>query len=219
MASKVNHTRAETLTHLILSYVLHYLGEWHSAAEHAERSVRLARNLGTPRFEAIALCYLGNARAHLGSRTEGEAEIEQACAISLDKAVSSSGPWVLSVLALNTPNPDRQAWALDKGEQILAQDCISHNYLFFYQNAMEASLERGDWEAVERYAEKLSDYTQDKPLPWSDFFIARGRALASHGQGLDNLETRNDLQQLRDQGDAAGLNIALPALDAVLGAG
>jgi hypothetical protein len=46
------------------------------------------------------------------------------------------------------------------------------------QDALEVCPDADDWDGVERYAAALDDYTRPEPLPWSAFFIARGRALA-----------------------------------------
>ena len=81
---------------------------------------------------------------------------------------------------------------------------------------MEVSLGAGDWNGVERYAKALEDYTRPEPLPWSDFFIARGRTLAAYGQGRRDAEVAQELRRLREEAERVGLKTALPALDAAL---
>ena len=55
------------------------------------------------------------------------------------------------------------------------------------------------------------------PLPWSDFFIARGRALAAHGSGKRDDETMQELRRLRDEADRDGLKTASPAIEEAIG--
>jgi hypothetical protein len=58
----------------------------------------------------------------------------------------------------------------------------------------------------------LEDYTRAEPLPWCDFFIARGRVLAAFGQGQRDGEVLAELRRLRAEAERIGLTTALPAL-------
>jgi hypothetical protein len=71
---------------------------------------------------------------------------------------------------------------------------------------------------VERYAEAMKAFTSIEPLPRTDFFIARGRALAAFGRGGQDGAMIDELRRLRDEADRIGLATALPALDGALGA-
>ena len=81
---------------------------------------------------------------------------------------------------------------------------------------MEACLQIEDWDAVERYAAALEDYTRPEPLPRSDFFIARGRALAAHGRGQRDSEMLGELERLSAEAGRVGFAIALPELESAL---
>ena len=76
----------------------------------------------------------------------------------------------------------------------------------------------GDWDEVERYAAALEEFTRPEPLPWSDFFIARGRALAAFGGGSRDDATIAEIRRLRDQAEKIGCKPALPALEQALAA-
>jgi hypothetical protein len=56
--------------------------------------------------------------------------------------------------------------------------CQLHNQLRFYPDAMNVALELGDLDELERYAAALEAFSKPEPLPWADFFVARGRAPA-----------------------------------------
>ena len=60
-----------------------------------------------------------------------------------------------------------------------------------------------------RYAAALEDFTRPEPLPWSEFFIAHGRALAACGRGRRDAALRAEIQWLRSEGERQGLRIAL----------
>ncbi len=81
---------------------------------------------------------------------------------------------------------------------------------------MDACARAGDWSEVSRYADALEEYTRQEPLPLSDFFIARGRALAAFGRGRRDQEVAHKLQQLRHDAKRIGLKSALPVLDEAL---
>ena len=214
MSVKVGNQRAEMLARNSLGNLLAYAGDWGTAKEQSEQSLALARRLGATLFEAANLYHVGHASAVLGSPAEGEKRVEQAYRLLLDSesGIAFTGSWALGVWAHITTDPDRRNWALREGEAQLQTRSLSTNYLHFYQLAMEVSLSAQDWSGVERYAALLEDYTRVEPLPWSDFFIARGRALADRGQGVDDQTTRASLLQLRDEAQRVGLITALAAM-------
>jgi hypothetical protein len=55
----------------------------------------------------------------------------------------------------------------------------------------------------------LAQYTRSEPLPFSDFYIARARALAARGR--DRFDTA-ELERLREEGERLGLRVALPEI-------
>ena len=126
------------------------------------------------------------------------------------------GPRILDALAGALTGPDEQRRALAEGEAVIRAGCVGHNQLRFYPDAMQVALDLADYDAVERYAMALEDYTRPEPLPWSAFFIARGRALAAFGRGQRGAALMAEFQRLRADGERLGLRIALPAIDTAL---
>jgi hypothetical protein len=108
--------------------------------------------------------------------------------------------------------------ALAQGEAQLALGCVSHNYFHFYQMAIDVALELGEWEEAERYACALERYTAQEPLPWTNFVIARGRALVRFGRNERGDRLRSELQALRDDAAQSHLKAALPRIEASLAA-
>ena len=81
---------------------------------------------------------------------------------------------------------------------------------------MEMALKIEDWTAAESNAQALEDFTRAEPLPWSEFFIARGRALAAFGRGGRDAATIGEIRRLRDEAKRIGWNTALPEIEAAL---
>ena len=51
-------------------------------------------------------------------------------------------------------------------------------------------------------------------MPFSDFYIARGRALAAFGRGQsDTRELTAELERVRDRGEQVGIRVALPGIE------
>ena len=103
--------------------------------------------------------------------------------ISRETGIGFVGPQLLGKLAATTTDPARRRSALEEGERLLAEGAVSHNHFRFYRFAMEACLAAGEWAEAERHASALEEYARPEPLPWSDFWVAWGRALAAFGRG------------------------------------
>jgi tetratricopeptide (TPR) repeat protein len=217
-ASRVGHQRAEMIAHHIVFMCQAERGEFAAARANAERAIALARQLGARRFEAEGLGFLAAVEAARGRRTRAARLVREALAISRETSMAYFGPCLLGWLALHTDDAKERRAALAEGEALLAAASVSHNYIFFYHAAIEAALRTDDWAAAEYYAAALGDYTRAEPLPWTDFTIARGRALAAWGRGERDAAAVERLRALYDQAERAGLRSAAGALEAALGA-
>ncbi len=215
-ATRVGHQRAMIIGCHAVHFFAMAKGEVALAREYAERGLEGARRLGARRFEAESLEFLAETCWQAGERAEGMALLRQALAISRETGMAYMGPMLLGTLAHWTEDAAERHAALAEAEAFLAEGSISHNYLWFYREAIEAALLAADYDAVERYADALAAYTRSEPLPWADFFIARGRALAACGRGARDATTTASLTRLRDLAQSVGLRAALPAIEAAL---
>jgi class 3 adenylate cyclase/tetratricopeptide (TPR) repeat protein len=211
-AAKVGQQRAEMVARAASGYILPDLGELDRAKDQCEQALALARHLGARRFEASSLRHLARVIAARGHAAEALALLDRAYAISSESGITFAGPWVLGALAVITDDPDRRRWALEQGE-VLARGCVFHNYFWFYRDAIEVALKTADWPSLERYASALERFTAAEPVPWTSFFIARGRALAARHQGRRDQATMRELRRLRDEAATAGLRSSLPELE------
>ena len=152
-----------------------------------------------------------------GCQSEARGLLIQAASITreIGRAFNAGRIFGASAWVIANDADFREA-ALAEGETALREGSISHNHFWFYRFAMDALLTVNDWARVEKYAGALEDYTRDEPLGWTDFYIARGRALAAFGRGRRDEATMNELQRLHDEAQSLGLKIAMQALEEAL---
>jgi hypothetical protein len=117
-----------------------------------------------------------------------------------------------SCVARVSDDEDEQRATLREGEAMLEGQVVGHCHLWFYRDAIETCLGLGDTAAVERYADLLEDITREEPLPWSNFFIARGRALAAFAQTPDDRAILDRIAGLRKQAEQIQMGTALPRI-------
>lgn len=150
-------------------------------------------------------------------RANALADAEEAVKISRETGPAFLGPFALGALALASADPTVRQAALAEGEALLRAGAVSHNHFLFRRDAIDACLISGDWEGAERSAAALEDYTRSEPLPFSDFYIARARALAAHGAHRSNPELlAAELDRLCEDGERLGLRVALSEIVKVI---
>jgi class 3 adenylate cyclase/tetratricopeptide (TPR) repeat protein len=215
-AERVGHHRAELNARLAAVFASSSLGTWEDLRTQAEKTEILVRRLGARRFLQGSLLHLGKAALAEGRRDEALALLEEALAISRETGIGFHGPNTLGALARAAADPDERRRALAEGEQVIDRGCVAHNYLRFYPDAIDVALEFGEWDEAERFAAALEDLTRPEPLPWSDFFVARGRALAVIGRGRADGSTKRELERLEAEAHRLDYRIALPAIGLAL---
>jgi class 3 adenylate cyclase/tetratricopeptide (TPR) repeat protein len=216
LATKVGGMRAEMNASHCANQSNFDLGQIDGLGARAQRVLDIARTLGARGWEPCGLTFLGISYSMTGRHDEAREALTQSVSIARDvRAFQAAQTLGAFAFVMADDAPAREA-ALKEGEMALAEGPISHNYFWFYRFAMDALIAVNDWERVEKYATALEGYTREEPLQWSDFFIARGRALAAFGRGKRDEATMKDLQRLRDTARQSGLKIALPALESAL---
>ena len=216
MAQRIGQHRAEIVGRMGGCMLLD-AGDTRAAREELQTGLALTRRIGARRFEAWFLTFLAKAAFVEGRREEAVTLVTEAVAISRETGFTFAGPVCLGFLARVSNDPAVRKRALAEGENALAEGCVSHNYFWFYRDAMAASLDSGDWPEVVRYADALEAYARAEPLPWSEYYVRWGRALAAFADGERGEKRVDDLARLRQEADELGIAAALPALDAALG--
>ena len=209
-AARVGHRRAEMVGHHAAFFCRHALMDFEGACRDAEAALTLAQQLGARRFETEALVFQAELHRLAGRRAEALANAEEAVKISRDTSIAFLGPFALGALALASDNPTARQAALEEAEELLRAGAVSHNHLLFPRDAIEVYLEAGNWDRVERTVAELEHYTRSEPLPFADFYIARGRALAACGRGQSEMaELAAELERIHDEGERLGIRVAL----------
>jgi len=211
-AARVGQPRAEMLGKGMCMFACFELGDWEGARTHSKDAHRLAQRLGAKRFEAQFLELEGRTLNALGRRDESLQRLTEAVALCRAAGNQFTHPAAIGALALATDDAVEQRRLLDEGEALLGLGAVAHNHLWFYRDALEATIARGLWDDVLRYAAALENYTRAEPLPWSDLFIARARALAAWGGGTQDAKAKKALEDVREALDAVGLRFYLPAV-------
>ena len=215
-AAELGHRRAEAIAHHGAYQDSHSLMQFDAALAHADRALLLARQIQAPRFEAEALAFRGELLRMRGERVAAVQEVHHALAVSRATGMAYMGPIFLGILARASDDPVERAEALREAETLLAINRLAHNHLLFRRDAIDAALEAHAWDEARRHAAALEACTRAEPLPWSEFYVARGRALARHGEAPADSGTREEMRRLRTEGECMGLLEALVAIDAAL---
>jgi tetratricopeptide (TPR) repeat protein len=212
-AARVGHRRAEMIGHHAAFFCRYSLTDFPAAQPHAEAALSLARQLGARRFETEALVFQAELHCLAGRRAEAVADAEEGVKISRETGPAFLGPFALGALASATDDPSVRLVALNEGEALLRAGAVSHNHLLFRRDAIDACLCAGDWEGAERSAAALEEFTRSEPLPFSDFYIARARALTANGSNRSEpAALAAELERLSEAGERLGLLVALPEI-------
>lgn len=215
-AVQAGHKRAELISRITAARTLYEMSDLDAAETQILRGLELTDHLGANRFKPFCKIYLAKIQlARNGPRKKPFDILQNALEISRSTGIGFLGPWVLSTLALVNDDEKAALAALDEGEKILKSGCVGHNYLDFYRNAMEVAWRYGDTELIERYANALEEYITDEPLPWAQYYIMWGRALAAH-QRKPNNETTEGLRLVKDEAERLELLASIPRLDQAL---
>jgi class 3 adenylate cyclase/tetratricopeptide (TPR) repeat protein len=213
---EIGDRRAELNAVVCSLFVMYERADLSDAPPLMERLPELINQLGARAWEPM-IGWLGAHVLEAEGRHEEALESVQA-AVTLARKVSAGflAPRILGYFAMLTDDPDARATALKDGEALLGKGSLGHNFLGFHRWAIDACHRAGDWAGIEHHARALENYTRAEPLPSSDYFISRGRALAAHGRARHDRDALREVLRMRDAADRIGLHAAVPVLDDIL---
>ena len=212
----VGDRRAELNATCCAVFVMHELNDLSGAPALIERLPDLIKQLGARAWEPMIGWLRACVLAAEGKHMEALASLEAAVTLARRVSVGFLAPRILGYHAMLTHDPDVRARVLDEAEEMLRAGSLGHNFLGFHRYAIDACLRAGDWDRMEHHASALEAYTRPEPLPSSDFFIARGRALAAHGRSPKDGVVLRELERLRNEAERVGLLAPIPEIDRAL---
>ena len=215
-ARAIGNHRAEAYSQMMAAEIGTELGHFDDAEERALRSLEVIESLGNERFSAYVLHHVARAKYWSGKASEVDALLDEALARARRTRLSFIGPRILGFMAWTRPTSAERKAACDEGEKIIEAGCVAHNALWFYRDAIEGALLDEDYREAGRFATALEDYTAAHPLPWANFFIERGRALAAWGDGSRDSKARARLERILVLGRKVGFAVSTPAIEQAL---
>jgi class 3 adenylate cyclase/tetratricopeptide (TPR) repeat protein len=211
LARRVGHKRAEIIAANAVR-MLSFMLDADAANANVARILELARRIGARRFEAEAVVAQAAILALAGRRSEALDLTQRGVDAARHSGMQFLGPDLLGQLAILTDDDALRRRSLAEGEQLLRAGSVGHNHLRFNRHAIEASLNAEAWDEAERYAQALEDYTRPEPLPWAEFWISWGRALAAYGRDPRSPVGLDAVKCILDQAKRIGMLPAIPAL-------
>jgi class 3 adenylate cyclase/tetratricopeptide (TPR) repeat protein len=217
-ADRAVNRRAQITCHMGAGEMLLQMSQIERAGVHFDQALEIARATGVHWFEAMALTNSGRCKWGLGDSAQARHCIDEALRILPPNSERAIGPFIWGSRALICEDPAEAESALAAGNAILAKGAISHNHMWFRRDEMDVRLRQRAWAAALVSADALERYTADEPLPWSDFYIKRTRALCALGLDSGDTTAVAELKHLRGTAVAVGLLTALPLMDKALAA-
>jgi class 3 adenylate cyclase len=191
-------------------------GRFEEAEAACTEALALARRAGSRRYEALMLMLQAEHKLRLGDRAQARDNLEQAFALARQTGLGFMGAALQGRLARASETPAGRAQCLAQGEAMLRDTGLAHSHLWFYREAIEASLAAQEWAAALRYADALDGVAKAEPLPWVDLYVQRARCIVATLQSPDDPAAKARLRQVRATAVAGGNGWALEGIDRAL---
>ena len=215
-AHKIGLVQSEIFAQESVTFLLVMAGRYDEAERAGLRCLTLARPAGARRFESAVLFVLATLGIAQGNLEVARQQLAESLELARQTGMGFLGAAIFGAIAYAAADPIERRRALEQGEALLREPCVSHCHLWFYWTAIDAALAAREWSEAVRYANALEDYVRGEPLPWAGLLAARARALAAVGTSGPSGQVLSELRRLREEASRAGLGSALPAIDAVL---
>ena len=180
------------------------------------QALALARLAGSRRYEATLLFVSAEHSLRRGDRAQAREALEQAYALARQTGLGFIGAALQGRFARVATTSDERARYLADGEALLKSTGLAHSHLWFYRDAIEASLAAREWATALNYAGALEHVLQVEPLPWVELMVERARSIvAAMASGKDKMVMAR-LQKVRATAVAAGNGWGLSGIDQAL---
>ena len=110
-------------------------------------SMKIIHRIDARLFEGVCVYLLGRFALLRGDRSHARQLTQRGISIlhESESGMTFGGPIALGILALAAEDEAQCRAALAEAEAILDEGSVGHNYLNFYEDAMEACLQFGAW--------------------------------------------------------------------------
>lgn len=211
LSDRIHDVRGGMMARNIQGEILMDMADFEAAAMPLQEALSTARSLNNRRMEVYELYQLTR---HAHSQEEpalAQDRMDQAIEIGRETGIHFHGPRLFALQARIARDEEVCRKALAEGAALIDAGANAHNVLWFHRDAIDACLAIGAQDLARAHADALVAFTSEEPLPWADFFVARGRALADCADGQGDGAT---LARVHARGRELGLAIALPEVDA-----
>ncbi len=202
-ASKAGHLRAEVTALSGICEVAADLGDSDLLRTTSKKGIALADQLQSQAWGAFYLSFSALAQFFNGESSRAQA-LAQEAADRGDSSRAFIGGWTLGVLALVADSPAIRLRALKEGDALCDSGMNGEAVLHFLHYAIMTCSQRGMWEQLGHYVQMLEDFTKDDPLPWADFYVAYGRALAKAAQSDQSDAVAKELSEILEKATCMG---------------
>ena len=199
-----------------LTQLLTEAGHFDAAERACTHGLMLARTVGSRRYESTLLLWSAELRLRRGDRELARRELEQGLVLARESGLGFAGAALYARLARVATSAQERAGALHDGEELIRDTGMAHRHLWFYRDAIEATLAAGEWPDAMRYADALEAFVRVEPLPWVGMIVERARAIAGIAQQGDDPVSQERLQRTRATIVAVGAGWALAGVDTAL---
>ncbi len=188
-------------------------GRYAEAIEPTERSLALAREIGSRRWMMFDLGLLAFAYWNVGRRDEAHEALRGVFEQMQQVGERFFAGVVHGARAMMAEREGDLRQVLADGERSLAQGAPAHCHFWYRREAIDALLRMRDWDAASWQAGALEGYTRAETVPSVEFVVRRARALVASGRGEGDAA---ELAACRERALALRLPGALPAIDQAL---
>ena len=216
MARLVGNRRAEIMALRGMMMVLRMSGCWKEMGDVVSQFLDVNKVTGMKAWSGFCTHSQAVYLFASGRQSEGREVAAEAVKLDEETAVHFNLVRALGTRALLLDDPDETICVLKRGEDHLRQGVMSHNYLWFYPDAIRAAFRMRDWDLATHYADSLEAYTAKEPLPWGNYYCELARTVKKLAIDPEDKRALVELTNLRDQANITGLDLDKRALNMIL---
>lgn len=206
LAREISDNRARLMAQMLLASIKLEIGPEREAARHSAEGAKLADVIGAGNFKAQCLMMEARAEHSLGNAGEASRLADLTVAAVAKFGSTFIGPAALAFRAMISADDADRRRDMEEARGILDRGCVSHNHFWYAQFGIDGALMRGEWREALALADGLEEYCSGQPLPWAEFLVERGRALAQWGEGARGAAAASRLQNLLETAGRTGLS-------------